>query len=219
MKPFHRLLIGGAVALIGLGWAGSRAAAQSAAPKTIPAEAAIPVAPDVLVSAVSSEVLAILKRDFDAGNPSRVDELVEAKILPLFDFPQMTRIAMALHWRAASPAQKTELVAQFRKLLVRTYTAALASYRDEKVQYKPLRASAADTDVTVRSVVVRSGVEPLAIDYDMEKTAEGWKVYDVKVAGVSLIINYRASFAAEVRDHGIDGLIKQISEKNRQDLR
>jgi phospholipid transport system substrate-binding protein len=199
----RKLLIGALAACIGLG-------AQSAA-----AEAELAVAPDIQLRAVSVEVLAILKRDFNAGNPSKVAELVEARVLPLFDFHQMTRIAVALNWRLASPGQQAALTAQFKTLLVRTYSSALATYRDEQVEYKPMRVHAAETDVTVRSIVRRPGMEPLNIDYDMEKTEAGWKVYDVKVAGVSLIIAYRTSFAAEVRQSGIDGLIKLLSEKNR----
>src|SRR3954471_3763107 len=160
------------------------------------------LAPDTMVSAVSGEVLAILKRDFDAGNPSKVAELVELKIMPLFDFPEMTKIALALNWHRASAEQQKALTVEFRTLLVRTYSSALASYRNEVVEYRPLRAKAGELDVTVRSVVLRPGLEPIAIDYDMEKTASGWKVYDVKVGGVSLIINYRGSFAAEVRASG-----------------
>lgn len=223
-RPAIRLLVGslaalgGMAALIGLaGWSGRAAAQQVAATQApLPAAAAIDVAPDVLLKTVSSEVLAILKRDYDAGNPSKVAELVEARILPHFDFPQMTRIAVALNWRSASPEQQGALVAEFKTLLVRTYSAALATYRDQHVEYKPLRAKPGDTDVTVRSVVLRPGVEALTIDYDMEKTEAGWKVYDIKVAGVSLIITYRASFAAEVREHGVDGLVKLLADKNRQ---
>jgi phospholipid transport system substrate-binding protein len=203
-RSLRKLVIGALAACIGL------------AGRNCAAEAELPVGPDVQLRAVSSEVLAILKRDFDAGNPSKVAALVEAKVLPLFDFPQMTRIAVARSWRLASPGQQGALIAQFKTLLVRTYSAALATYRDERVEYRPMRPHGGATDVTVRSIVRRPGVEPLNIDYDMERTNAGWKVYDVKVAGVSLIIAYRASFAAEVRESGIDGLIKLLSDKNRR---
>jgi phospholipid transport system substrate-binding protein len=174
------------------------------------------VAPDVLLRTVTADVLAILKRDAEAGDVTKITELVEAKILPFFDFAQMTRIAMGRNWSAASPEQQSALVAQFRTLLVRTYSMSLVSYRDQVVEYLPLHAGAGDTDVTVRSTVKRPGAERMTIDYDMEKTRAGWTVYDVKVAGVSLVVTYRASFAAEVRDNGVPGLIKVLTERNRQ---
>jgi phospholipid transport system substrate-binding protein len=173
-------------------------------------------APDVLLRTLTAEVLAILKRDAEAGDVTKISELVEAKILPFFDFAQMTKIAMGRNWSAASPEQQSALVAQFRTLLVRTYSLSLVSYRDQVVEYLPLHAGAGDTDVTVRSTVKRPGVERLSIDYDMEKTRAGWTVYDVKVAGVSLVVTYRASFAAEIRENGVSGLIKVLTERNRQ---
>jgi phospholipid transport system substrate-binding protein len=174
------------------------------------------VRPDVLMSGVTTEVIAILKRDAAAGEPTDVVRLVETKILPLFDFQHMTRIAVARNWRLASPAQQAALVAHFRTLLVRTYSSALSTYRDEEIEYKPLRFAPGETDVLVRSAVRRRGAETLTLDYDMESTEAGWKVYDVKIAGVSLVITYREAFAAAVRAGGIDGLIKQLSDKNGQ---
>jgi phospholipid transport system substrate-binding protein len=174
-----------------------------------------PVRPDALMNAVTSEVIAILKQDRAAGRPTEMAELIEAKILPLFDFQHMTRIAMARNWRLASPEQQAALVAQFRTLLVRTYSSALSGYRDQELAYRPLRAAAGDTEVLVRSFLRRPGAEPLTIDYDMENGVAGWKVFDVKIAGVSLVMNYRESFAAAVRDGGIDGLIESLAHKNR----
>lgn len=175
-----------------------------------------PERPDALMRAVTSEVIAVLKEDVAAGRTTDLAQLIEKKILPLFDFPRMTGIAMGRNWRLASPAQQAALVTQFRALLVRTYSTALADYRDQQIEYRPVRASPADTEVLVRSFVRRPGLEPLTIDYEMQSTAGGWKVYDVKIAGVSLVLNYRESFAATVRSDGIDGLIKLLSEKNRQ---
>jgi phospholipid transport system substrate-binding protein len=140
---------------------------------------------------------------------------VATKILPVFDFTHMTRMAMARNWRLASAPQQAELVAQFRTLLVRSYSSALSSYRDEEIEYKPLRLAAGEIDVLVRSVVRRRGTEPLTVDYDMELTPAGWMVYDVKIAGVSLVLNYRETFAASVRTSGIEGLIKSLSDRNR----
>ena len=193
--------------LAGLGLAASVAQAQLLPP---------PARPDELMKAVTSEVIDILKQDLAAGERTDVARLVEEKILPLFDFQRMTSLAVALNWHRASPRQQGALVAEFRTLLVRTYSVSLSSYRDQEIVYRPLRAAAGVAEVLVRSSVRRSGAEPLTIDYDMENTPAGWKVYDVKVAGVSLIITYRETFAAAVRDGGIDGLIKALVDKNRQ---
>lgn len=172
--------------------------------------------PDVLMSALTKEVLSVIRRDAAADRPTDFAALVETRILPVFDFEHMTRIALARNWRVASAEQQAALVAQFRNLLVRTYSSALSSYRDDAIEYKPLRLSPGETDVLVRSVVRRRGAEPLSIDYDMESTPGGWKVYDVKIAGVSMVMTYRETFAAEVRAGGIDGLIKSLSDKNRR---
>ena len=176
------------------------------------------VAPDVLLNAVTSEVIAIIRQDKDiqAGDPAKVADLVETRILPLFDFTRMTRIAVARNWRLATPEQQKALTLEFKTLLVRTYSTALSSYRDQVIEYKPLRVAPDATEVTVRSDVQQSGAERLTIDYDMEKTPAGWKVYDIKIAGVSLVTTYRGTFAGKVRDGGIEGLIKSLSDKNRQ---
>jgi phospholipid transport system substrate-binding protein len=201
----RRLLALGLAASIGLGSSVARAQLPS-----------VSVRPDALMNAVTSEVIAVLRQDLAAGQATNVAQLVETRILPLFDFQHMTRMAVARNWRLASTEQQAALVAQFRMLLVRTYSSALSSYRDQNIEYKPVRLAPGETDVLVRSAVRRRGEETLTIDYDMENTAAGWKVYDVKVAGVSLVITYRDSFAATVRDGGIDGLVKSLSDKNQQ---
>jgi phospholipid transport system substrate-binding protein len=175
------------------------------------------VAPDVLVKRISNEVIGIIKQDKDikAGNRAKINALVEAKVLPHFDFERMTALAMGRNWRKADAEQKKLLVDQFRTLLVRTYSGALASYKNEVIEFMPLHAGAGDTDVTVRTQVKRSGTEPIGIDYSMEKTPGGWKVYDVSVAGASLVISYRDTFNTEVRQNGVDGLIKALENKNR----
>lgn len=176
------------------------------------------VAPDALLKTVTLEVIALIRQDKDiqAGNPAKVAELVESKILPLFDFPRMTQIAMARNWRVATPEQQKALTTEFKTLLVRTYSTALSSYRDQVIEFKRLRAGAGDTEVTVKSVMKQRGMDPLTMDYDMEKLASGWKVYDIKIDGISLITTYRESFAGKVRDGGVDGLIKSLADKNRQ---
>ena len=176
-------------------------------------------APDVLVKAITDEVAAAIKKDKDiqAGDTAKVVDLIEAKIVPHFNFTRMARIAMARNWRSATPDQQKEIAAEFKTLLVRTYSTALVNYKEQKIDYKPLRAKPEDDEVTVRSEVRPSGAtQPVSIDYEMEKTPGGWKVYDVKVGGVSLVTTYRDTFASEVRERGIDGLIKSLAAKNRE---
>jgi phospholipid transport system substrate-binding protein len=176
------------------------------------------LAPDVLVKNVTQEVIGIIKQDTEiqAGNQRKTVALVEDKVLPHFNFSRMTALAMGQNWRKATPEQQKQLVEQFRTLLVRTYSTALSAYRNQVIEFKPLRAAAADADVTVRSDVKQPGGEPVPIDYSMEKTPGGWKVYDVAIGGVSLVTTYRDSFANEIRTSGIDGLIKALADKNRQ---
>ena len=175
------------------------------------------LAPDALVKQVTLEVLDIVRHDkeIQAGDHRKILALVDQKVLPHFNFTTMTRIALGRNWRQASPEQKERLVAEFRTLLVRTYSSAISSYQEQKFEFRPLRAKADDTDVTVNVRVIQSGREPVAIDYDMEKTADGWKCYNVYVAGVSLVANYRTEFDAEVRKGGIDGLLKSLQAKNK----
>lgn len=176
------------------------------------------VEPNVMLQAVTLEVITAMKqeRDLHGGNPKQVAGLIETKVLPLFDFRRMTQIALARNWRLATPGQQASLTTEFRTLLVRTYSAALASYRDQVIEFRSMRPAPARTEVTVKSVVKQSGTAPVAIDYDMEKTPAGWKVYDIKVAGVSLVTTYRDSFAERIRDGRVDGLIKALEDKNRQ---
>jgi phospholipid transport system substrate-binding protein len=176
------------------------------------------MAPDVLVKETSRDVLAIIKSDKDiqSGNQKRIHELVDAKVLPHFDFKRMTQLAVGKDWRAATDAQKDALVSEFRTLLVRTYSSSLSAYKNQVIDYKPLRMQPDDTDVTVKTVVSQPGGIPVPIDYRLRKGADGWKVYDVVVDNISLVTNYRGSFSNETRKPGgIDGLIKTLVEKNR----
>ena len=174
-------------------------------------------APDALVKRVADDVIATIKADpqVQAGNAARIHEVMESKLLPNFDFERMTALAMGKNWRAATPEQQQRLIAEFRMLLVRTYSGALSKYRDEKIEYKPLRAAAGDTDVTVRTAVLKAGGAPIQIDYSMGKTPAGWKAYDVIVGGVSLVTNYRDEFNDQIRTGGVDGLIKVLADKNK----
>ena len=175
------------------------------------------VLPDVLVKTVTLEVLDIIAKDkeIQSGNQKKVIELIEAKVLPHFNFTSMTRLAVATNWDKANAEQKKALVEEFKTLLVRTYSSALSAYRDQKFDFRPLRMKPTDTDVTVQVKILQKGAESVGLDYDMEKSPAGWKAYDVRVGGVSLVANYRTEFANEVRANGIDGLIKSLASKNK----
>src|SRR5437667_7563165 len=176
-------------------------------------------APDILVKSISEEVVAILKKDKDiqAGDTKKAADLIQTKVVPHFNFLRMTRIAMGRNWRLASPEQQKILADEFKTLLVRTYSTAIANYREQQIDYKPLRAKPEDTEVTVRSDVKPSGSsQPVSIDYEMEKTPDGWKVYDVKVGGARLVTTYRATFAGEAPDDGLGRLITAPTRKNRR---
>jgi phospholipid transport system substrate-binding protein len=173
-------------------------------------------APDSLVRSVTAEVIEVVRQDkaIQSGDRRKTIALVEQKVLPHFDFHRMTALALGANWRQATPEQQQRLVGEFRALLVRTYSTALAAYRDQTIDVRPPRARPDAAEVVVRSEVKQSGAAPVTIDYSMAKGAAGWKVYDVAVGGASLVSTYRDSFATEVRDGGIDGLIRSIAAKN-----
>jgi len=173
-------------------------------------------APDALVKRVTEDVLQIVKTDpkVQAGDQARIKEVIESKLLPYFDFTRMTALACGRNWRTATPEQQQRLTDEFRQLLVRTYSGALSQYRNQTLTYLPLRADPNATDVLVKTQVVRQGQPPVQIDYSLEKKQDGWKAYDVIVAGVSLVTNYRDEFNAQVQSGGIDGLIKSLAAKN-----
>jgi phospholipid transport system substrate-binding protein len=199
---------------------GRRAAAvvvwAAAALLAIASPASAQEAPDAMVKRVSAETIAIIKADplIQAGDQARIREVMESKLVPNFDFTRMTALAMGKNWRTATPEQQKRLADEFRTLLVRTYSGALNQYRNETIETKPLRMAAGDTEVTVRTVVIRPAGSPVQIDYSMEQTPNGWKAYDVIVGGVSLVTNYREEFGEQVKTGGIDGLIKTLSDKN-----
>ena len=179
---------------------------------------AVETGPDTLVDNTAQEVLTIVRQDKDirGGNKAKILDLVEVKILPHFNFHRMTRLAMGKNWSKAAPEQQQELVKEFRTLLVRTYSNALSTYSDATIKVEPLKNTSGETDTTVKTKVIQdSGQEPVPIDYSMEKTSDGWKVYDVTVAGVSLVTNYRSTFNNQVREGGVEKLIKTLAEKNR----
>jgi len=173
-------------------------------------------APDVLIKEVSTDVIDAVKADkaIQAGDVQKVIALVDAKVLPYFNFQRMTAMAVGRNWRQATPEQKKSLQDEFKILLVRTYAGALAQVKDQTVQLKPMRAAAEDTEVVVRTEVRGKG-DPIQLDYRLEKTPESWKIYDVNVLGVWLVENYRSSFAQEISAGGIDGLISKLAERNK----
>jgi phospholipid transport system substrate-binding protein len=175
-------------------------------------------APDALIKTVTNEVLDIVRKDKDiqSGNTKKAIELVEAKVLPHFNFSRMTQLALARDWRQANASQQKALTDEFRSLLVRTYSKALTEYKNQTIEFKPFAAKAGETDVRVRTEIKQSGAgKNIELDYYLEKSAGGWKVYDIEVGGISLVTNYRESFASEVRNNGIDGLLKTLQAKNK----
>jgi|SRR5450830_153753 len=175
-------------------------------------------APDALVKRISSEVLDTAKTDKDiqAGNTKKVMDLVETKILPYVDFERMTALAAGRYWREATPEQKRQLSTEFRTLLIFTYSGALSQVRNETIEFKPLRADPADTEVEVRSQVNVARGEPVLLNYRVAKTPAGWKIYDINVLGAWLVETYKGTFNTEISKGGIDGLIKTLAAKNKQ---
>jgi phospholipid transport system substrate-binding protein len=176
------------------------------------------VAPDALIKSVTNEVLDIVRKDkeIQSGNTRKAIDLVEAKVLPHFNFMRMTQLALARDWRQANAVQQKVLTDEFRLLLVRTYSKALTEYKNQTIDFKPFVTKAGETDARVRTEIKQSGAgKNIELDYFLEKSSAGWKVYDIEVGGISLVTNYRDSFAAEVRNNGIDGLIKSLQTKNK----
>lgn len=174
--------------------------------------------PDVLIKNVTDEVLTIVRQDKDiqGGNARKAIELVEVKVLPHFDFKRMTALAMGRDWKKASDEQKKLLSEEFKTLLVHTYSNALTGYKDQTIRYAPLKMQSGDSEVVIKTEVLQPGGRPIQLNYSVEKQAEGWKVFDVVVAGVSLVTNYRDTFNQEVRANGIDGLLQMLVNKNKQ---
>jgi phospholipid transport system substrate-binding protein len=174
--------------------------------------------PDALIQKVTDEVLTIVRQDKDIqnGNTKKAIELVEVKVLPHFNFQRMTALAMGRDWKKATGEQQAKLSQEFKTLLVRTYSNALTGYKDQTIRYKPTKMQSGDTEVVVKTEVVQPGGRPIQLDYSVEKQNEGWKVFDVVVAGVSLVTNYRETFNQEVRANGVDGLLQMLVNKNKQ---
>lgn len=172
--------------------------------------------PEQLVQKVTDEVLAAVKSDkqLAAGDKQKALKLAEEKVLPHVDFQEATRLAVGRSWRQASPEQRKKLVDEFRSMLVRTYSNAISEYQGQTLKVLPSRGKQDPEDATVRTQFMRAGGKPLPIDFQTRKTPEGWKIYDITVEGVSLVLTYRTEFDAVVKQEGIDGLIKRLGEKN-----
>ncbi len=172
--------------------------------------------PEVLIKRLSTEVLDTIRADkaIQAGDTSKVIALVDSKIMPNVNFVRMTAAAVGRSWRQATPEQQKRLQEEFKTLLVRTYSGALAEVRDQTIAMKPLRAAAEDTEVVVKSEIKGRG-DPIQLDYRLEKTATGWKIYDLNVLGVWLVETYRSQFAQEINANGIDGLVAKLAERNK----
>ena len=174
------------------------------------------LAPDQLVQKITDDVLAAIKSDkqLAAGDRQKAMKLAEEKVLPYIDFEQATRLAVGRAWREAAPEQKQRLVTEFRNMLVRTYSNAIQPYEGQQMKVMPVRMKPGDTEATVQNQFTRAGAQPVKIDYSMRKTDAGWKIYDIVVEGVSLVLTYRSEFDAVVKQEGIDGLIKRLAQKN-----
>ena len=175
------------------------------------------IGPDELIRNTAQDVLNVVKQDKDlqAGDQKKLVELVEAKVLPYFDFDRMTRLAAGRNWRNATPDQRTRLVTEFRNLLVRTYTGAFTRYQDQSVDVKPAKYAPTDDEVTVRTTINKPGAQPVSVDYEMEKLPDGgWKAFDLTVEGASLVSTYRGTFNEQIQQGGFDGLIKTLADKN-----
>lgn len=173
-------------------------------------------APDALVKRISADVLATIKSDaaIQAGDVNRIITLVDTKIMPNVNFTRMTSSVVGRYWRQATPEQQKQLQDEFKTLLVRTYSGALGEVKDQTLSFRPMRSKPEDTEVVVRSEVRGKG-EPIQLDYRMEKTANGWKIYDLNVLGVWLVETYRTQFAQEIGSKGIDGLIASLVQRNK----
>jgi phospholipid transport system substrate-binding protein len=173
--------------------------------------------PDGMIKTITTQVLDQIKSDksIQAGDVNEITKLVNEKILPYTDFTRTTRLVMGRNWNTATPEQQKQIVEQFKMLLIRTYSGALAQVRNQTVQYKPFRASPDDTDVVVRSVVMNNG-SPVELDYRLYKTAQGWRVYDINVLGAWLIQAYQQQFNEQIQQHGVNGLVQFLTQRNQQ---
>lgn len=172
--------------------------------------------PDALVKRTAEDVLAVVKADADiqAGDQAKIFALAEEKILPNFNFPRVSRLVLGKNWTRATTAQKEGFKSEFRTLLLRTYATALSKYKNQKIEYLPLRMREGAKTASVKTKIIQDGGQPIAVNYSLAREGETWKVYDIVIEGVSLVTNYRGQFSQEVRQNGLDSLIKKLANKN-----
>lgn len=206
-----KLALGRAAALLSAAWLIFSAASAFAADVA---------SPDALIKNVTNEVLDIVRKDKDiqSGNTRKAIELVHAKVLPHFNFAHMTQLALGREGRQATPEQMKALTEEFRDLLVRTYSKALSEFRDQEISFRPFKMPAGEDEVRVQTDIKQAGGKPISLDYYLEKSPSGWKVFDVEVGGVSLVTNYRSSFTREIQANGVDGLIRALQAKNKKSV-
>lgn len=174
------------------------------------------IAPDALVKQTADDVLTIIKNDkeIQAGNQQKLFAVAEEKILPNFDFDRVCRMVLGKNWKSATPAQQAVFQKEFRSLLLRTYATALGKYKDQVIEYKPMRSEPDAKNVSVKTQILQPGGQPVAVDYSLVKGPAGWKVYDIVIESVSLVTNYRSQFSNEIRQNGLDSLNKKLADKN-----
>ena len=174
------------------------------------------LAPDVLIRNTVHEVIEVVRTDEDikAGDLQKTLALVDEKVLPHFDFKRMSRLAVGKYWRRASEEQKQALTTEFRNMLVRTYTKVFSVYRDQTIDVEPLKATSDEDEVTVKTTITKPGTSSIPVNYEMKLGENGWKVFDIYIEGVSMVMSYRSTFGSQIQESGIDGLIKALAEKN-----
>lgn len=202
MKKWYRIL------MLGVGLLASTGALAAQQPQELVQQTA-----DQMLNTLRTEKQVIEK------HPERIYELVNKILLPHFDFERMSTWVLGKNWRAATPVQKQKFVEQFRTLLVRTYAKSLAGYTDQKISYLPMRPSAQENEVKVRTEITQPGGLPIPIDYDLYLKNGEWKVYDVTIDGVSLVTNYRTTFSNQIRQGGLDKLIATLADRNQRDVK
>ena len=183
----------------------------------LPGVATAEISAEDLVKQTADDVLNTIKNDKDiqAGNQQKIFALAEEKILPNFDFERVCRMVLGKNWKTATPEQQAVFQKEFRSLLLRTYAVALGKYRNQVIEFKPLRAEPDAKNVSVKTQILQPGGQPIAVDYSLVKVENGWKVYDIVIESVSLVTNYRSQFSNEIRTNGLDSLNKKLAEKNK----
>ena len=176
------------------------------------------LAPDELVRKTADDVINELKKDKDikVGDRAKIYKLAEEKILPNFDFKRICRLVLGKNWRSMTVDQRNVFQIEFRGLLLRTYAIALSKFRDQTIEFKPLRMKSSDKIVLVKTEITQSGGQPINVNYALSNSTGKWLVFDIVIEGVSLVTNYRSQFSSQIKKNGIEDLLKKLSEKNNE---